>query len=90
MNAKIVLGKITSAAQHLTGLHQIYRRLLSPARSKQAGCSSFHQCEADPVIRGPPCGRRIVGLPSRFSMTMSIRPSLNRSPIATPRLTRGV
>ena len=52
MNPEITLGKITSATEDLTGLHQITGGSLHPRVERKPVAAGSLQRKSDPVIRG--------------------------------------
>ena len=52
VNAQIVLGKITAAAKHLAGLHEISGSGLHARVQGEAIALHTFQLEADPVVLG--------------------------------------
>src|SRR5258708_21913614 len=53
VKAEIILGKITSATQHLTRLHYIPGGNFHPRIEREPVALGSLQCKADPVICGP-------------------------------------
>ena len=90
VDAQVVLRQITSSADHLAKLHKISRSYPHARVQRKPVALDSLQLKADPMVLRPPSGRRIIGSPTRFSATASTRPSLNRSPKASPRLTCGI
>ena len=84
VNSQIILGKIAASAVNLLGLSHAACHNLEPRPDREPIALGAAEFETYQWFPGLPTFRRSMGLPSRSSTTMSIRPSLNRSPTATP------
>lgn len=87
---EIALRQVTASADHFIRLHQVAGSYFNTSIQGQTVARGSFERKADPMIRGAMLGAQNRWFAYEVFDYCSRRPSLNRSPTARPRLTRGV